>query len=159
MEQPQRLGRTSWARIGILAAVAVTAAAVISIVAYVVIGDDSYMGSSPGPITATASGDIIRNKPATNTTGTGDGAVQTYSEYNKADEADCASRGGSYYMASEYYVCQMPVSDEGMRCTDNSQCVGICRAESEEDSEGMCTTFSHGCDIYLDDGQTHWMCS
>ncbi len=80
-------------------------------------------------------------------------------EYDPETEADCTMRGGSYFMAAMYYICEFPVSDEGKWCTDSSQCEDICKAEDESAIAGSCGAFSHGCDLVLSNGQTHWMCS
>ena len=79
--------------------------------------------------------------------------------YNPFDGFTCMVKGGNYFIGGEYVVCQIPVSDEGMQCTDMSQCEDICKAETEDDTTGVCTVFSHGCDLVLNEGHTNWLCS
>lgn len=81
------------------------------------------------------------------------------SGYDLVDKLACESRGGSYFIGGEYVVCQVPVNDEGKMCTDSSQCEDICKAETIDDIEGICTVFSHGCDLVLNDGEANWLCS
>ena len=42
-------------------------------------------------------------------------------------------------MAAEYFVCQMPVRDEGKSCTDSDQCQDICKANAEDDTNDPIT--------------------
>ena len=82
-----------------------------------------------------------------------------FQNYNLFDKLACGSKGGSYFIGGEYVVCQMPVNDEGISCTDSSQCEDICKAETKIDTAGICAEFSHGCDLVLNDGKANWLCS
>ena len=84
---------------------------------------------------------------------------EVFHDYNLLDKSTCESKGGSYFIGGEYFVCQMPVNDEGLSCSDSSQCEDICKAETKIDTTGICTVFSHGCDLVLNDGKASWLCS
>ena len=72
-------------------------------------------------------------------------------------EKRCVEQGGEWTWGEAYW-CKMPVGDEGKQCTDSSQCEDICRTETFDGNEGVCTTFSGGCDYVLDDGDVHAIC-
>ena len=52
--------------------------------------------------------------------------------FNQADQDRCAAAGGSYEMAGilGWYRCTISFADAGTACTDNSDCMGQCRAEN-----------------------------
>ena len=79
--------------------------------------------------------------------------------FNPLDQLSCGLKGGDYFMTAEYFVCRMPVGDEGKSCTDSEQCQDICKANTEDDTDGICTVFSHGCDIVLVEGKQFINCS
>ncbi len=70
----------------------------------------------------------------------------------------CTEQGGTWTWG-EIEFCSMPVDDEGKVCTESSQCEDICRADTYEDDTGICTRFSGGCDIVIDNGKKGTICS
>ena len=82
--------------------------------------------------------------------------------YNPIERISCESNGGTYEMIGEVwkYSCIMPVKDEGNSCTDSSQCIEICVAETGEDTTGMCTGYYNtGCYFWeMSNGKAHEAC-
>ena len=65
---------------------------------------------------------------------------------------------GSKWTWGEIEFCRMPAGDEGVTCTDSSECEDICRTDTYDGDAGICTTFSGGCDYVLEDGDIHVIC-
>ena len=88
--------------------------------------------------------------------------------YNPVEKLACENKGGTYSLDHgtggrddvRIWYCQMPVRDEGKTCTDSSQCVEICIAETKEDTAGMCTGYYHaGCYFWeMSDGKAREDC-
>lgn len=70
----------------------------------------------------------------------------------------CEKQGGEWIWGESQF-CRMPVDDEGKQCTDSFQCEDICKAEANDDTSGICTAFSGGCNIVMHDGKTSMLCS
>lgn len=81
--------------------------------------------------------------------------------YNPVEHLACVIRRGDLVVPGmpNAFVCLTPAVDEGKSCTDSSQCVESCIAETEESVTGTCTA-NHdvGCSWFLENGKAHKGC-
>ena len=95
-------------------------------------------------------------------------AYLTYDPHNPLEKIVCENKGGMYRLDHgtggrddvRTWYCQMPVSNEGKACTDSSQCIEICIAETGEDTAGICTGYYNaGCYFWeISNGKAHEGC-
>lgn len=91
-------------------------------------------------------------------------------EFLPETKKDCDGRGGKWGIigGSQKYICNLPTSDAGKRCSNKSDCEGSCIAElSTEDEaklkvskevltlDGICTPyiFNVGCHPFVSNGK------
>ncbi|NDR57295.1 hypothetical protein [Aliiruegeria sabulilitoris] len=76
-----------------------------------------------------------------------------------AEAAECAAQGGNWGVAGAFNpnpICTLPTPDAGKVCNAETDCTGMCMADSR-----TCSTHSpiFGCHVFLDDeGREFEMC-